>query len=109
MTSLVRFDKIWVWGSYRSHRKEDQEMKKCYFIKAETSKDQLQKLGFGVFSLCGLVWATRKSSDDDPQKDLYIALSNVSSFKPFRIYHDANDQMVKASEIWDLVEAGIIR
>jgi len=84
-------------------------MKKCYYIKAETSKDQLQKLGFDVVSFCDLVWATRKSSDDDPQKELYIPLNNVSSFKPFRIYHDANDQMVKASEIRDLVEAGIIR
>jgi hypothetical protein len=84
-------------------------MKKCSYIKAETSKDQLQKLGFDVIKCCDLLFATRKSADDDRQKDLYVPLNDQTSFKPFRIYHDANDQMVKASEIWDLVEAGIIR
>jgi len=84
-------------------------MKKCYYIKAETSKDQLQKLGFSVVSCCDLVWATRKSSDNDPQKELYIPLNNVTTYKPFRIYHEVNDQMVKASEIMDLVFAGIVR
>lgn len=84
-------------------------MKKCYYIKAETTTDQLKKLGFSVVKFEDLKWATRKSTDDDPQKELYVPMSDVSSFRPFRIYHDANDQMVKASEIWDLVEAGIIR
>lgn len=81
-------------------------MKKRYYIKPETTKEQLEKLGFNVITGYGFAV---NHSDVDQEFELYINLGGSTSYELHRIYHNSNDTMVKASEIRRLIEAGIVR
>ena len=77
-------------------------MKKKYYLTEKTTLQDLQKLGFGVSKICSFAC--------DDSRNLYIALDgNLTRYEARRIYHNTGDQMVKASEIADLIGAGVVK
>jgi hypothetical protein len=77
-------------------------MKKKYYVTEKTTLQDL--LGFSFRIERAYLFAYHAS------RNLYITLDQSNgSYEPRRIYHNDDNQMVKASEIADMISAGVVK